>query len=66
MAISTNDKAWKIAAAGLIAVGLVMVLFKLVLILWDKRKSGPFSQMITRTASGRGAMAAHAAVRRPV
>jgi GTP-binding protein EngB required for normal cell division len=55
MAISTNDKAWKIAAAGLIAVGLVMVLFKLVLILWDKRKSGPFSQMIARTASGRGA-----------
>jgi len=54
-AIQTNSRAWQIAAALLIGVGVIMVLFKLGLMLWDKKKSGPFSSLITRTAGGRGA-----------
>lgn len=56
MAIQSNNDAWRIAAALIIGVGVIMILFKVVLMLWDKRKSGPFSNLIARAASGRGTM----------
>ncbi len=52
MSFYSPNPAWKIAAVGLIALGLVMLLFKIVLMLKDKSKSSPFAAMLARGGGG--------------
>jgi GTP-binding protein EngB required for normal cell division len=55
-ALQSDNPAWKVAAGGLIAIGLIMALFKLVLMMRDRSKSSPFAAMISR-GSGSGGRA---------
>ncbi|MBS0197461.1 MAG: hypothetical protein JSR77_11955 [Planctomycetes bacterium] len=53
MAIASDNPAWRIAAAGLIGLGLVLALYKIVLMLRDKAKSSPFATMVSRAGGAR-------------
>lgn len=53
-ALQSDNPAWKVAAGGLIAIGLIMALYKLVLMMRDKSKSSPFAAMISRGGTGGG------------
>jgi hypothetical protein len=55
MAVQQNSRTWQIIALLIIGVVVAMVLFKVALSLWDKRKSSPFAQKILGAASARGA-----------
>lgn len=54
MAMQQNSGTWRIIAILIIGVVVAMVLFKVALSLWDKRKSSPFAQRILGAANTRG------------
>jgi len=56
MAIVNHGLAWKVAAGGFLVVGLLILLYKVGMILWQKKKSGPFAAMLSRKGGGGGSI----------